>query len=102
MDSTRRLGCRFGRATVRLLSLLASRLLSLRILVDFEDRPLWRGWGFWILIVSMLLINVWSAYGIFITWNYNGTGPDAASWTAWAIVNMQTMQLIFVYMRLHG
>jgi hypothetical protein len=39
--------------------------------------------------------------GIVVTWNYNGSGPDAASWTAWAIVNMQTMQLIFFYMRLH-
>lgn len=69
------------------------RLLSLGIVVDWEDRPMWRSWFMAYFAISFLLVNVWTTYAAFMSTHRQPLDTI----TAWLIPNMQTLLLAKFY-----
>lgn len=46
------------------------RLLSLRVLVDWENKTFYLTGFFWYFIATWILLNVWSIWGVYTFWNY--------------------------------
>lgn len=77
------------------------RMLSMRVLVDWENKKLWQGMFFWWFVVTWALMNAWSLYGVIRFWREGArTGADTVQFTTWIVMNLQTMQLLLYYMRL--
>jgi len=77
------------------------RMLSMRVLVDWENKKLWQGMFFYWFLFTWILMNTWCLYGVIRFWNEGlRTGADTVQFTTWIVVNLQTMQLLLYYMRM--
>lgn len=78
------------------------RLLSLRILVDWENIVVWKGFFFWYYIATWCLLNAWSIWGVVEFWTFQGIyyGPASIPFATFVVVNLQVVQILLVYIRL--
>ena len=78
------------------------RLLSLRVLVDWENVTFWKSGFFVYFLVTWALLNGWSIWGVYTFWNYQGAnqGSSSISFATFIVINLQTVQILLQYMRL--
>ncbi|KAG2447201.1 hypothetical protein HYH02_007942 [Chlamydomonas schloesseri] len=76
------------------------RLLSMRVLTDWENVMVWQGSFFYYFVATWIMLNVWAIYGLAAYYGQNGnTGADPTSLSTFIVVNLQTMQLLIQYYR---
>lgn len=77
------------------------RLLSMRVLVDWENRKPWNTGFFYYFVITWTLMNAWAIFGVAKYYNKNGNnGLDPVSFGAFVVINLQTIQLLIFYNRL--
>ncbi|KAG2493669.1 hypothetical protein HYH03_008183 [Edaphochlamys debaryana] len=76
------------------------RLLSLRLLLDWENAQVWQGTFFYYFVATWIMLNCWAIYGLVAYSNqYGNSGVDPTSRNAFIVVNLQTIQLLIQYYR---
>ncbi|KAG2444461.1 hypothetical protein HXX76_001213 [Chlamydomonas incerta] len=76
------------------------RLLSMRVLTDWENVMVWQGSFFYYFLATWIMLDVWAIYGLVAYWGQNGNnGADPTSLSTFIVVNLQTMQLLIQYYR---
>ncbi|KAJ9507011.1 hypothetical protein QJQ45_004702 [Haematococcus lacustris] len=73
------------------------RLLSMRVLVDWDTKKVWQGLFFYYFIATWILLNIWCVHGIV---NFRDQGidspADTVQFSTFVVVNLQTMQLVLL------
>ncbi|KAL6765291.1 hypothetical protein V8C86DRAFT_2457230 [Haematococcus lacustris] len=76
------------------------RLLSMRVLVDWDTKKVWQGLFFYYFVATWILLNIWCVHGIV---NFRDQGidspADTVQFSTFVVVNLQTMQLVLFYYR---
>eukprot|EP00775_Hariotina_reticulata_P001342 gene1342-1685_t len=74
------------------------RLMSLQVIVDFENTPFWRMWFFLYFVVSFALINLYSLWAVWLTKDDKTTSVAPQ----WSIMAMQSVLLLMFWLGIVG
>ncbi|GFR52272.1 hypothetical protein Agub_g14807 [Astrephomene gubernaculifera] len=77
------------------------RLLSMRILVDWENKEVWQTMFFYYFLGTWAMMNAWAIWGVAEYYGkYGNKGVDQTSFGTLVVVNLQTIQLLLYYLKL--